>query len=135
MCLSRFIKEVQDFLDKSAVEDNQEWDDQFHNLRQTLPLLFEGSASKSIPLHDDSIRSTSSENKMFGMQVASDEDLLDAELLEATPSPPVLKQVEPPVKPKLSGMEMSQKVHHMKREGHSSSLHLHRKPKAPTGER
>ena len=130
MSLLRFIKELQD---ESAAEDNQKWDDQFHDLRQTLPLLSEGTSPGSLPLDADSIRSAFSESKMFGMQVDSEGDLLNDELPEAALTPPVEKQVEPSAKTQLSATEVPLKLLNMKRQGHSSTLHLRKKPQAPTG--
>ena len=119
-------------MDERAVEDNQKWDDQFHDLKQTLPLLSEGTSPNPLPLDMNSIPSTPSENKTFGMQVASDGDLLDAVLPEATPA--VQRQVETPSKAQLNSTEVLPKpVLHAKLQTRSYSLNLHRKPRAPTG--
>ena len=130
--LPRYIKKLQDFLDESAVEDNQKWDDQFHDLKQTLPLLSEGSSPNPLPLDMNSIRPTSSENKTFGMQVASDGDLLDAELPEATPA--VQIQIETSPKAQLKSAEVLPKpIVHVKRQTRSYSMDSRRKPRVSTG--
>ena len=131
MHLLRFIKRLQDKLDENSVEDKQKWDDEFHDLKQTPPFLSEKSSPDCLPLDIDSIRSTASENKMHGMQVASDDHLLDAELSKVTPA--VQGQIETPPKIQLNRMEVAPKPLYVKRQAQSSSLHLHRKLQAPTG--
>ena len=125
MLLLRFIKRLQDFLDESSVEDKQKWDDEFHDLEQTLPFLSERSSPDSLP------QSTSSETKKFGMQAASDDDLLEAGLPKVTPA--VQTKTEPPPKIQLSSMEVPPKPLYVKKQAQSSSLHPHRKLPAPTG--
>ena len=122
MHLLRFIKRLQDFLDETSVEDKQKWDDEFH---ETLSSLSERSSPDLDSLLRDFciISSSSWENRMFDMQMAFDDDLLEAEFPKVTAA--VQRQTEALPKLQLNSMEVLPKPPYVKRQAQSSSLHLY----------